>query len=113
MKHASVGRWGGYCDAQGYEVVTFTEGAEFLKFVDDRKVDCAIFDLHMPDMTGLELQSQLDQAGKRVPVVLITGQDSHETRRRAMKAGAVAYLQKPTDAKELIAAVAKGIGRTG
>ncbi|HEX4793121.1 MAG TPA: response regulator [Humisphaera sp.] len=95
----------------GFEVVTFTEGTEFLKFVDERKVDCAVFDLHMPHLGGLDLQSRLDQAGKRVPVVLITGQESQETQRRAMEAGAVAYLRKPTDEKQLVAAVAKGIGR--
>jgi FixJ family two-component response regulator len=49
----------------------------------------------MPGMTGLQLQSQLAAADCRIPIIFITAYDDKESHRRAMKAGAVAFLAKP------------------
>jgi len=93
----------------GFNVVTFTEGAAFLKFVETARVDCAIVDLHMPQLSGLDVQMKIIQSGKRVPVVIMTGQDTPESQRRAIDAGAVAYLRKPADCQALVEAVNAGI----
>ena len=93
----------------GFQVVTFTHGAAFLAYVETQKVDCAVLDLHMPQMGGTEIQSRLRDAGKRVPVVVVTGQDTPESYRRVMDAGAVAYLRKPADEAALVEAVERGI----
>jgi FixJ family two-component response regulator len=95
----------------GFDVVTFTGGAPFLKFVETGRVDCAIVDLHMPHLSGLDVQLKLGNAGKRVPVVVVTGQDTPESYRSVMDAGAVAYLRKPADDQALVEAVEKGISR--
>ena len=95
----------------GFDVVTFTGGAAFLQFVETKKVDCAIVDLHMPQLSGIDVQLKLAQSGKRVPVVIVTGQDTTESQRRVMDAGAVAYLRKPADDRSLVEAVEKGISQ--
>ena len=95
----------------GFDVVTFTGGAPFLKFVETGRVDCAILDLHMPHLSGLDIQLKLGEAGKRVPVVVVTGQDTPESHQKVMDAGAVAYLRKPADDEALVEAVEKGISR--
>jgi len=95
----------------GFDVVTFNEGAEFLNFVESKQVDCAILDLHMPQMSGHDVQLRLGLTGRQVPVVIVTGQDSPESQQRAMTAGAVAYLRKPMDDTVLVAAVLRGIGQ--
>jgi FixJ family two-component response regulator len=56
----------------------------------------------MPEVSGLELQGQLAAAGSRVPIVFITGYDDKESRRRAMQAGAVAFLLKPFSDEQLL-----------
>jgi FixJ family two-component response regulator len=50
------------------------------------------------------------KAGVRVPVIVITGHNSDESRERAMRAGAAAYLRKPVDAEALLAAIASAMG---
>ena len=98
-------------NSAGFDVVTFSGGAAFLEFVETGQVDCAIVDLHMPNLSGIDVQLKLSQAGKRVPVVIVTGQDTSESRRRVMEAGAVAYLRKPADDRSLVEAVETGIRR--
>ena len=95
----------------GFNVVTFTEGLSFLKFVETTRVDCAVVDLHMPQLSGIDVQMRISQSGKRVPVVIMTGQDTPESRRRALDAGAVAYLRKPADDETLVDAVTAGIAK--
>jgi FixJ family two-component response regulator len=59
----------------------------------------------MPGVNGLELQSQLAARGSRLPIIFITGYDDTESRRRAMQAGAVAFLAKPFSDELLLQAV--------
>jgi FixJ family two-component response regulator len=63
---------------------------------------CLIVDVQMPGMNGLELQSQLAAADRRIPIIFITAYDDKESRRRAMQAGAVAFLAKPFSDKQLL-----------
>jgi FixJ family two-component response regulator len=73
-----------------------------------------VLDLQMPEMNGLALQRQLERAGIRLPVVVITGHDEPGTRARCLAAGAAAYLRKPLDGGMLLAAIDAAIdaGRT-
>ena len=63
----------------------------------------------MPELNGFELQAQLKASAQSVPVVVITGHDTPDAQKRAMDAGAVAYLRKPIDDRELLDAVAKAL----
>lgn len=65
--------------------------------------DCLILDVHMPGLTGLELQQQL--AGSGLPIIFITAYDDIGVRERAVHAGAAAFLRKPFDDQALIGAV--------
>ena len=93
----------------GFDVEKFGSGAEFLRALDDRIPTCLVLDLHMPQITGFEVQSRLAARHSGVPVVVITGQDSSEARERAIEGGAAAYLRKPVEGQALLDAVARAI----
>jgi FixJ family two-component response regulator len=93
----------------GMDVDTFSSGAEFLRALADRAPDCVVLDMHMPELTGSDVQARLAQLGSKVPVVIITGHDVPEARARAMAAGARAYLLKPVDDMLLLGAIADAV----
>jgi FixJ family two-component response regulator len=94
----------------GFAVETFASGAEFLHSTQDHKPDCLVLDLHMPEMSGFDVQGALADAHAAIPVVVITGHDTPESRTRAVQLGAKAYLCKPIDDKALLAAIDTAIG---
>ncbi|MGZ8436301.1 MAG: response regulator transcription factor [Candidatus Binatia bacterium] len=84
---------------------TFNSGAQFTKFIEtvtSFHADCAILDVQMPGMTGLEVQAWLAQAGNALPIIFITAHDEVGVRERALATGAVAFLRKPFDDELLI-----------
>lgn len=93
--------------AAGFTVDAFASGEEFLRSIRESVPDYVILDLHMPGMTGFEVQERLAEARVPVPVIVITGHDSPEARERALAAGAAAYLCKPADEDVLLAAIEK------
>jgi FixJ family two-component response regulator len=94
----------------GFAVETFASGAEFLHSIADHEPDCLVLDLHMPDMSGFEVQGALADDHAAVPVVVITGHDTPESRVRALQLGASAYLCKPVNDDALLAAIGTAIG---
>jgi len=95
--------------AAGYRVETFASARAFLDRVTEADVGCLVLDVQMPDLNGLELQETLAQAGRSVPIVFITGHGDIPTSVRAMKAGALDFLSKPFDEKDLLAAIDRGL----
>ncbi len=91
--------------AADYEVQAYSSGAEFLRGQEDMTLDCLVLDLHMPHTTGFDVQAELSRRGCTVPVVIITGDDTPETRARSLSLGAKRYLCKPIDAAGLLAAI--------
>jgi FixJ family two-component response regulator len=89
----------------GLEVDTFPSGVEFLESLSARWPDCVVLDLHMPVVNGFEVQAQLVESGVTVPVVVITGHDSDETRTQALARFPVAYLRKPVNDQALLDAI--------
>ena len=94
----------------GFAVETFASGAEFLRSFEDHEPDCVVLDLHMPEMSGFDVQGALASGHPAVPVVVITGHDTPESRARAVEVGAKAYLCKPVDDEALLAAIGAAIG---
>ena len=90
----------------GIETATFASGGAMLQDLARREPDCVVLDLHMPGMSGFEVQERLAARDCKIPVVVLTGQDSSESYERATAGGAAAYLRKPVDGGELLAAVA-------
>ena len=90
----------------GYEVRAFSSSTEFLAQHDRSIPGCAIFDVSMPDLDGIELQAALKVGGVERPVIFITGVGDIPVTVQAMKAGAVDFLTKPVKSKQLLAAIA-------
>ena len=89
----------------GMDVETFPSGVEFLESLPIRRPDCVVLDLHMPGMNGFEVQARLAEFSAPVPVVIITGHDSNETRDRALAGRPMAYLRKPVNDQTLLDAI--------
>ena len=84
---------------------TFASAAEFLASYEPSQRGCLVVDVRMTGMTGLELQQELSVRGYRIPVIVITGFADVPTAVRAMRAGAVTFLEKPCSDKELWASI--------
>ena len=95
----------------GFAVETFASGAEFLRSIEDHEPDCVVLDLHMPEMSGFDVQGALASGHTAVPVVVITGHDTAESRARAGQLGAKVYLCKPVNDEALLAAIGSAMGR--
>ena len=92
--------------ARGYEVKPYCSPQLFLEEHDVAVPGCAILDVSMPGLDGLQLQRALTAAGgSHRPVVFVTGKGDIPTSVRAMKAGAIDFLTKPVKDKDLFAAV--------
>ena len=89
----------------GLDAETFPSGAELLDSLSTRRPDCIVLDLHMPLVNGFEVQTRLAESGMTVPVIIITGHDSDETRDRALYGKPVAYLRKPVNDQALLDAI--------
>jgi FixJ family two-component response regulator len=83
----------------------FSSGAAFLGFATTNPPCCVVLDLHMPDISGFDLQSWLAQHLPEIQVIVMTGQDSPETERRVMSYKPLAYLLKPMNDQLLLDAV--------
>ena len=82
--------------AAGYGVEAFPSAHSFLENYDPRQGGgCLLLDVRMPQMTGLELQQQLNVRGWRIPVIFITGHGTVPLAIAAMKAGAFDFIEKP------------------
>jgi FixJ family two-component response regulator len=93
-------------NARGYEVLPFSSPNEFLARHNPTIPGCAIFDVSMPGLDGIELQAALRAGGVERPIIFITGVGDIPTTVLAMKAGAVDFLTKPVKARDLLAAIA-------
>jgi FixJ family two-component response regulator len=92
--------------AAGIDVETFASGYEFLESVKMQCPDCAVIDLHLPGLTGLDVQEHLVAAGIHLPTVIVTGHDQAGIAERVLAAGASAYMSKPLDEESLMKTVA-------
>jgi FixJ family two-component response regulator len=97
--------------AAGFAVVTFATAREFLDAGQRDQTACLVLDIHLPGMTGFELQEHLAAIGVTIPIIFITAHDEVQTRERARRAGAIEYLRKPFDQGVMIEAIARAIGQ--
>jgi FixJ family two-component response regulator len=95
--------------AHGFEVEAFPSAEAFLADGTSRDLTCLVLDIHLGDMSGIELRRRLAD-GSTIPVIFITAIDDEITKHEAIKAGCIAYLPKPFGARLLIDAVDKAAG---
>jgi two-component system response regulator PrrA len=98
---------------QGYDVVTATSRATGLAALAGELPHLVISDLRLPDGDGLDVVRAARAARDPVPVIVITGYPSDETRRAARAAGATTLLAKPFSAVALLAAISSSVDETG
>jgi FixJ family two-component response regulator len=95
----------------GYRVEVFASAREFLERPRPEDLSCLVLDVRMPGLTGLELQEALAVAGDRMSIVFVSGHGDVVGSVKAMKGGAVDFLTKPVDARELLGAIERGVAR--
>lgn len=79
----------------GFSVVTYASGPDFLAAYRGDRPGCLLIDLHMPTMTGLEVQQELIKRNIQMPVIFMTGYGTEQEARAALEAGAADFLDKP------------------
>lgn len=93
------------------DVQVFADGTAFLKEVKHLDPGCVLLDVRMPGMDGLEVQAELRERGIAYPVVVMTGHGDVDVAVKAMKAGAVDFIEKPFDKQVVLEAVEEGFSR--
>lgn len=91
--------------AIGHKAESFRSGTDFLQAVSHDLRGCLILDIRMPGMTGMELQAELHKRRIKLPIIFLTGHGDVPVAVKAMKAGAVDFIQKPLDEHRLVTAV--------
>jgi FixJ family two-component response regulator len=89
----------------GFRGEVFASAQEFLESGRVKETECLILDMRMPNMDGLELQDLLGSNNYRIPIIFVTAYANDDLQRRAMQAGAVAFLRKPVSEQALISAI--------
>src|SRR5579862_3162893 len=86
----------------GYKTAAFASPKEFLDKFKPDSAGCLVLDIRMPDMSGLEVQQQLNRMGSMLPVIFITGHGDVPMAVQAMKEGAFEFIQKPFRDQDLL-----------
>jgi two-component system response regulator FixJ len=95
----------------GFRVKTYPDGVTFLAQVAGAETGCILLDVQMPGMDGLEVQETLNQRGIAMPVIVLTGHGDVAVAVRAMKAGAVDFVEKPYAKQMLVDALTRAFER--
>jgi two-component system response regulator FixJ len=95
--------------SHGHSVRSFDSALAFLASDAPSQLGCVLADVRMPQMDGLELQEKLKEQGSALPVILMTGHGDVPLAVRAMKTGAIDFLEKPFEDSELIESVRRGL----
>jgi len=96
----------------GYHASTFASADQFLKSGQIGSTSCLITDLHMPGLSGVDLQDWLLARGHHIPIVFITAHPEENVKAHAMKAGAVGFLSKPVSHDHLLGCLEKALKAT-
>ena len=95
----------------GYQVKSYESGVELLKSPAELSQGCILLDIRMPGMDGLEVQQALRDKGVTLPVIIMTGHGDVTLAVRAMKAGAIDFIEKPFEKATLLGAIEQGLQR--
>jgi len=95
----------------GHRVETYESGSDFLKNADKLDDGCVLLDIRMPGIDGLEVQQALQEKGVSLPVIIMTGHGDVTLAVKAMKAGAVDFIEKPFEKVALLSSLEEGYRR--
>jgi FixJ family two-component response regulator len=89
-------------ESAGFRVSTFASAREFLVGYDSDTPGCLVLDVRLPGSSGLDLQQQLVAEGLTIPVIIVTGHGDVPIAVRAMRTGAIDFIEKPYDDQVLL-----------
>lgn len=92
----------------GFEVETFSSADKFFSAVPSHIPGCLVLDLHMPGMDGWQTLERMMKTGSKRPVIVITADKNGGLKEKALKAGALGFLQKPFFDQELVGLINMG-----
>ncbi len=95
-------------ESAGFAVTDYASAGTFLE-AGTAAGNCLVADIRMPQMDGLELQEEITRRGLEIPVIIMTGHGDVPLAVRAMKAGAIDFIEKPFDEKLLLDAIARAL----
>lgn len=98
--------------AEGWRVKTYENGRAFLTDDAPSTPGCAILDVRMPGMSGLELQQEMNVRGYALPIIFLTGNGDIDMAVSAMRDGAMDFVQKPVRQERLLKAIARAVTRS-
>ncbi len=90
----------------------FASARDFLDGYDPAPPGCLLLDVRMPGMSGLELQSHLNEQGIRIPVIIVTAHSDVHIAIQAMKAGAFEFIEKPINNRQVLELVNEAIAES-
>ena len=99
-------------NSYGFAVSAFFSSEEFFSSVPNNSEGCLILDIHMPGFNGWDTQERLMKTGYKLPVIVITADKDDSFKERALKAGAVGFLQKPFEDQYLLHMVNQVFNKT-
>jgi two-component system, LuxR family, response regulator FixJ len=98
-------------EAKAYAVKSFASAPEFLAAAPSLPIGCLIVDIRMPEMDGLELQQRLIERALHFPMIVITGHGDVPLAVRAMKAGAIDFIEKPFTSDAILDSLGVALSR--
>ncbi len=102
-------RW--LVESVGLPVETYASAREFLETHDPNRPGCLVLDVRMPGMSGLDMQEKLHEKGIVIPIIVVTGHGDVPTAVRAIKAGAVEFIEKPVNDQLLLDTIQRCIDK--
>jgi len=96
-------------EREGYRVFLAEGGVVALEIATREGVDCSILDVHMPDLSGIDVVRRLPLSPRAIPSILVSGEPSPDVEREALSAGAYTFLRKPVSPETLRACVARAL----
>jgi FixJ family two-component response regulator len=95
--------------AAGFQVRSFVTGQEFLEFRDKNQPGCAILDLNLPDLSGIDIQAELLRRGDELAIVMISGDSDIPTAVHSVQQGAINFLVKPFTEEALMRCIEQAL----
>lgn len=97
-------------ESYGFAVRTFAAPKAFLAEFEPARTSCLLFDIHMPEMSGVELLEFVRARGVATPAIILTGRTDPTLEETARRAGAIAVLGKPVDDEKLVGLISQVSG---
>jgi FixJ family two-component response regulator len=98
-------------NAHGYKTEGYDSAERFLESGSSASIGCLVLDIHLANMTGIQMRHRLRESGSSLPVIFITAVDDDLLEAQAFESGCMAYLHKPFAAKLLLSAVEEALAR--